>query len=73
MPAGRPIPYSKQITKLSRRLIEGAKISASCDLSALGELAPCRDCSQLSGSAPNLIQINGIAIIAMAQAAEKDL
>jgi hypothetical protein len=31
------------------------------------------DCSQLIGSAPDLIQINGIAVIAMAQAAEKDL
>jgi hypothetical protein len=40
MPAGRSIPYPKQITKLSRRLMGGAKISASCDLSARGDLAP---------------------------------
>jgi hypothetical protein len=30
-------------------------------------------CSQLSGSAPNLIQINGTAVIAVAQAGGKDL
>jgi len=73
MPAGRSIPYPKQITKLSRRLMGGAKISASCDLSARGDLALRLDCSQLDGSAPNLIQINGFAVIAVAQASGKDL
>jgi len=73
MPAGRSIPYSKQITKVSRRLIGGAKISSRCDLSARSDSRAMSIALKLNGSAPNLIQINGIAVIAVAQVPEKDL